>query len=54
MHPLHLDLILYMAGMLVTTAINRHSKTTNLLQLGLRYLSNYNFFRQFVNLKHLI
>ena len=41
MHPLLLGLILYMAGMLVTRAINQHSKTTNWLQLGLRYLSNY-------------
>lgn len=45
MRPLLLGLILYMAGMLVTAAINRHSKTTNRLRLGLRYLSisSYSF-----------
>ena len=44
MRLLLLGLILYMAGMLVTAAINQHLKTTNWLQLGLRYLSNFNFF----------
>jgi hypothetical protein len=38
MRPLLLGSILYMAGMLVKVAINRHSKTTDHLPLGLRYL----------------
>ena len=44
MRLLLLGLILYMVGMLATAAINRRSKTTNWLQLGLKYLSNYSFF----------
>lgn len=43
MRLLPLGLVLYTADMLVTVATSRHSKTTNRLRLGLRYLSICNF-----------